>query len=516
MAEGAPAPRSLGWAHSGGRPRPHRPHRRRGAARCPTRCSGTPSSACSRPSRPTSWTSGAAPAAWPSRSRLSVTGSPWSTRARTPWPRWPAGPRSPVWRTRSWPGRATPTTCRSRPSTSCCATASWSTSTTRRARWPAWPGPSGRAAGLSLLVAQRSAAVVAAALSGHLVRAQALLDDPAGRWGEHDSLTRRFDRADVVDLVTAAGLETTDIHGPAPAGRPGQRAAARVRPGRRGTGCASWTAGWRPHRSTPGCRPRCTCWPGAPAKEPAVSRRQVERSFDDTGADDGRLHRPARRHGRVLRLGVAAGASRAARAAGDRRGQRDPWRRPVRDVRSADVRRAGRHADEPGAPAVSRGDRAAAGLRGLPGGFARGDGRLRRRHPPRRAALPRRGLPRRRGCGPPARPAGRDRGADPHPGRRRAGHHLLGRGGGQQVRRQAGLLDGQAGRPDRRAAGRRRGLPPPAAGRRPLGRGGEDRGDAAPAGPADRRRHRPHPAGHPAPRAGPGRRRPPARARLGP
>ena len=38
--------------------------------------------------------------------------------------------------------------------------------------------PGGR---LSLVVAQRSAAVVAAALGGHLVRAQALLDDPAGQ-----------------------------------------------------------------------------------------------------------------------------------------------------------------------------------------------------------------------------------------------------------------------------------------------------------------------------------------------
>jgi S-adenosylmethionine-dependent methyltransferase len=75
--------------------------------------------------------------------------------------------------------------------------------------------PGGR---LSLLLAQRSAAVVAAALSGHLARAQALLDDPAGRWGEHDSLTRRFDRADVTDLVTGSGLEVTAVHGLRPLG----------------------------------------------------------------------------------------------------------------------------------------------------------------------------------------------------------------------------------------------------------------------------------------------------------
>lgn len=72
--------------------------------------------------------------------------------------------------------------------------------------------------GVSLLLAQRSAAVVAAALSGHLARAQALLDDPAGRWGEHDPLTRRFDRAGVVELVTAAGLDVVDVHGLRPLG----------------------------------------------------------------------------------------------------------------------------------------------------------------------------------------------------------------------------------------------------------------------------------------------------------
>jgi S-adenosylmethionine-dependent methyltransferase len=70
--------------------------------------------------------------------------------------------------------------------------------------------PGGR---VSLVVAQRSAAIVAAALSGQLARAQALLDDPAGRWGEHDPLTRRFDRAEIAGLVTAAGLEVDDVHG---------------------------------------------------------------------------------------------------------------------------------------------------------------------------------------------------------------------------------------------------------------------------------------------------------------
>ena len=70
--------------------------------------------------------------------------------------------------------------------------------------------PGGR---LSLVVAQRSAAVVAAALSGHLSRAQALLDDPDGRWGEADPLDRRFDRAQVAELVRTAGLQIDDLRG---------------------------------------------------------------------------------------------------------------------------------------------------------------------------------------------------------------------------------------------------------------------------------------------------------------
>ena len=70
--------------------------------------------------------------------------------------------------------------------------------------------PGGR---LSLVVAQRSAAVVGTALAGHLARAEALLDDPAGRWGDTDPLARRFDRAEVVGLVEAAGLAVDAVHG---------------------------------------------------------------------------------------------------------------------------------------------------------------------------------------------------------------------------------------------------------------------------------------------------------------
>lgn len=68
--------------------------------------------------------------------------------------------------------------------------------------------PGGR---LSLLAAQRSAAVIGAALAGHLSRAQALVDDPDGRWGDHDPLVRRFDRAAITALVGAAGLEVDGV-----------------------------------------------------------------------------------------------------------------------------------------------------------------------------------------------------------------------------------------------------------------------------------------------------------------
>ncbi len=58
--------------------------------------------------------------------------------------------------------------------------------------------------------------------------------------------------------------------------------------------------------------------------------------------------------------------------------------------------------------------------RGVHGGLPVG-------HPAGRAAGARRGVPRRRRAPAPARPPAADRRADPRPGRRRAGHHLLGR-----------------------------------------------------------------------------------------
>lgn len=65
----------------------------------------------------------------------------------------------------------------------------------------------------SLLVAQRSAVVLARALAGRFTEATHALDDPDGRWGADDPLPRRFDESLVVPLVTAAGLRVQQVHG---------------------------------------------------------------------------------------------------------------------------------------------------------------------------------------------------------------------------------------------------------------------------------------------------------------
>ena len=61
---------------------------------------------------------------------------------------------------------------------------------------------------LSLLVAQRHAAVVARAMAGHFQQAKALLDstEPHGRAG------RRFTREELDTLLPAAGLTPTAVH----------------------------------------------------------------------------------------------------------------------------------------------------------------------------------------------------------------------------------------------------------------------------------------------------------------
>jgi 2-polyprenyl-3-methyl-5-hydroxy-6-metoxy-1,4-benzoquinol methylase len=71
-----------------------------------------------------------------------------------------------------------------------------------------------RPAGLmSVLVANRHAAVLARALAGHLDQARAALVDPAGRWGDRDPLPRRFAPEELPAMFAAAGLTITAVHG---------------------------------------------------------------------------------------------------------------------------------------------------------------------------------------------------------------------------------------------------------------------------------------------------------------
>lgn len=63
---------------------------------------------------------------------------------------------------------------------------------------------------LSLVVAQRYAAVLARAMAGQFVAARELLDDPAGPAGRTG---RRFARAEVEQLLEGAGLRTVSVHG---------------------------------------------------------------------------------------------------------------------------------------------------------------------------------------------------------------------------------------------------------------------------------------------------------------
>ena len=154
--------------------------------------------------------------------------------------------------------------------------------------------------------------------------------------------------------------------------------------------------------------------PGAPDGPPG----------DDTGCTD-----PARRHGRLLRLGVPARPPRAARHPGDRRRRRHPRRRALGHLRGPARRRPLGDADDPRPPAVpdrrrcshpdsTRYAEVSAAVMEV----------FREVTPAGRAALARRGVPRRLRSRPPARSARRHRRDHPCADPRRAGHHLLGRG----------------------------------------------------------------------------------------
>jgi SAM-dependent methyltransferase len=64
----------------------------------------------------------------------------------------------------------------------------------------------------SILVAQRSGAVVARALAGHLAQARELLDDADGV-ASADSIARRFSRREIEALLVGAGLRVEQVRG---------------------------------------------------------------------------------------------------------------------------------------------------------------------------------------------------------------------------------------------------------------------------------------------------------------
>lgn len=70
--------------------------------------------------------------------------------------------------------------------------------------------PGGR---LSLLVANRDAAVLARALAGRPDEAAHALTDPHGRWGAADGTARRWTPQGITALVAAAGLRVEQLHG---------------------------------------------------------------------------------------------------------------------------------------------------------------------------------------------------------------------------------------------------------------------------------------------------------------
>jgi SAM-dependent methyltransferase len=65
----------------------------------------------------------------------------------------------------------------------------------------------------SVLAAGRAAAVLARAVGGRLADALRMVADPAGRWGPADPMLRRFDAAELGELVAAAGLQVESVHG---------------------------------------------------------------------------------------------------------------------------------------------------------------------------------------------------------------------------------------------------------------------------------------------------------------
>lgn len=66
---------------------------------------------------------------------------------------------------------------------------------------------------LSLVTAQRVAAVLARAIAGRFDQARAAMTSESGRWGEDDPVPRRFDRAELAEMLTRTGFTTLSTRG---------------------------------------------------------------------------------------------------------------------------------------------------------------------------------------------------------------------------------------------------------------------------------------------------------------
>jgi SAM-dependent methyltransferase len=66
---------------------------------------------------------------------------------------------------------------------------------------------------VSVLAANRTAAVVARALGGHFAEARRALADPRGRFGAQDPLAARFDEEELARLLGGVGLTVESVHG---------------------------------------------------------------------------------------------------------------------------------------------------------------------------------------------------------------------------------------------------------------------------------------------------------------
>ncbi|WP_443175730.1 methyltransferase domain-containing protein [Nonomuraea sp. 3N208] len=70
-----------------------------------------------------------------------------------------------------------------------------------------------RGGAVSVLAANPVASAIHRALVGHFAEARAVLDDPAGSWGDRDPTPRRFTAETLVELMAATGFVVGAIHG---------------------------------------------------------------------------------------------------------------------------------------------------------------------------------------------------------------------------------------------------------------------------------------------------------------